>query len=956
MRNMRGLRVSFIALAYAALAGLACAATEPGQVVPTGVRITPDAAPGSVFQSLNPHLSALPDFRAGQASAMALSPDRKTLLILTSGFNRNFTPEGAIRLDASSEYLFVWDLSGAEPKQVQVLTLANSFLGLAWAPSGKAFYVSGGVDDAVLEFRADPAGFQPGRKFSLGHKAGLGLKSTPEAAGLALSPDGRRLLVANMQNDSVSLIDLASGVTTEQDLRPGAIDPARRGAPGGTFPRSVAFTANDHAWVGSERDREVISLKLSDTTISVGRRIHTRGRPTALLSNASGGRLFVAADSTDEVLVIDPASARVIEAIPSAAPKALMRPGAVLGGVNTNGLALSPDQRTLLASNGGENAIAVIQLSDRSAGLGSNLHPLDADGDGDGDDEAKAARPPSERSTVVGLIPTGWYPTAVAADARRLYVVNGKSNSGPNGGGCRDSFRTGPGSENACRGTNQYVWQLEKAGFLTLPIPSPARLGALTRQVAENNRFKATAEDRAADAVLEKVRQRIRHVIYIVKENRTYDQVLGDLGVGDSDPKLNLFPRALGPNHHAIARQFVDLDRFFDSGESSNTGWNWTTAARTTDFTEREAPVNYADRGLQYDQEGSNRNINVGIGDEKARAAANPSTPADPDLLAGSADVAAPDGPDGAIGQGYLWDAALRAGLTLRNYGFYGDLSRYALDDPNPIPRERDPHARGMTVFYPTKPALLPVSDPWFRSFDQAYPDFWRFQEWKREFDDYARAAEAGTGDLPQLTLLRLAHDHFGAFGKGLDGVDTVETEFADNDYAVGLVLQTVAASRFGKDTLIFIVEDDAQDGADHVDSHRSIALIAGPYVKQGQVVSHRYTTVNLVKTIESVLGLAPMGLNDALAAPMAEVFDLNQAGWSYRAEVPHILRTTALPLPKDEASSGARGCLASRSSAWWAAVMKGQNFASEDHLDTPRFNKALWRGMMADKAACAAK
>ena len=212
-----------------------------------------------------------------------------------------------------------------------------------------------------------------------------------------------------------------------------------------------------------------------------------------------------------------------------------------------------------------------------------------------------------------------------------------------------------------------------------LPTPSPAALGALTRQVAVNNRVFAapTAEDARTMAFL---KGHIHHVIYIVKENRTYDQVLGDLEVGDGDPKLTIFGRAITPNQHALAQQFVDLDAFFDSGESSNTGWQWTTAGRTTDFTEREAPVNYAVRGLQYDQEGDNRNINVGFATSAERRAANPLGPDDPDILQGARDVAAPDGPDGAAGLGYIWDSALRAGLTVRNWGFYGDLSLYERD------------------------------------------------------------------------------------------------------------------------------------------------------------------------------------------------------------------------------------------------------------------------------------
>ncbi|HEX2816467.1 MAG TPA: hypothetical protein VHN39_08735, partial [Phenylobacterium sp.] len=317
-------------------------------------------------------------------------------------------------------------------------------------------------------------------------------------------------------------------------------------------------------------------------------------------------------------------------------------------------------------------------------------------------------------------------------------------------------------------------------------------------------------------------------------------------------------------------------------------------------------------------------------------------TPDDDDVLAGGADVAAPDGPAGEEGQGYLWDAAIRKGLTVRNYGFYGDLVRYDEKAPNRLPLERDPFAKGLRVFFPTKAALAKVSDPYFRAFDQAFPDYWRLQEWKREFRGYV-----AKGTLPSLTLLRLPHDHTGAFGKALDKVDTVEAQLADNDYAVGLAVQTVAQSPFAKDTLVFIVEDDAQDGPDHVSARRTLALVAGPYVRQHAVLSRPYTTVNFLRTMEDVLGLQPMSMNDSLARPMTELFDLKQAAWSYTAQVPVVLRATALPLPgRTAAAIGAGVCHAPRSADYWAKAMAGLDFAVEDHLDTARYNQALWTGM----------
>lgn len=931
------------ALAAAAALGVgtsASAALQAGELTPTGQAITPSAASGAIFQTLNPGLADLPDYTAGQASAVALSPDGRTLLILTSGFNRMSGPDGKEVPSQSNEYVFVYDVSGARPEKRQVLAVKNTFIGIAWAPGGDRFYVSGGVDDDVMEFVAGAGGYLAGRSFPLGHEAGLGLQVKPEAGGLAVSPDGRRLLVANVQNDSVSLVDLASGRVSELDLRPGAHDPKLKGKPGGTYPRAVAWTSDRKAYVASERDREVIALSVGSQGMRAGARIKMRGQPVALLANRRTGRLYAALDNTDGLAVIEPRTDKLIERVATAAPQALLARTGPLTGAGSNSLALSPDGRTLLVTNGGENAVAVVRLDDRAAGVATPKAGRRAKADDDDDDAPRAAA----GSQVVGLIPTGWYPTgvAMAADGRRIYVVNGKSNAGPNAKACRNNLSTARDAKAACTAANQYVWQLEKAGFLTLPTPAPAELGELTRQTAANNHFPGAGAARQGEATMAFLRQRIRHVIYIVKENRTYDQVLGDLEVGNGDPKLAVFGRAITPNLHALARDFVDLDNFLDSGESSNTGWNWTTAARTNDWTEREAPVNYAGRGLQYDQEGDNRNLNVGFATTAERRKANPLGPADPNMLPGARDVAAPDAPEAAE-RGYIWDGALRAGLTVRNWGFYGDLALYEKEAGKfQTPRIREPWKTKTVVFTVAKASLRPFSDPYFRGFDQAFPDYWRFKEWEREFDGFVAAGKA-----PNLMLVRLPHDHTGSFAEGIDGINTVEAELADNDYAVGLLVEKVAKSPFAKDTLIFIVEDDAQDGPDHVDAHRAPVYIAGPYVKTHTVVSSRHTTVNLVRTIEDVLGIKPLGLTDGLADPIADVFDVHASpAWSFTAHPSAILRTTKLPLPPADRAEAACVLKPKHGAAYWSAAMAGQDFTQEDRLNTAAYNLALWRGL----------
>lgn len=914
-----------------------------GEKLPTGARITPTAAPGSHFQWLNPDLPTRPEYRADHAVSTVLSPDKRTLLVLTSGYNRNNGPTGQRVAAESNEYVFVYDVTGTSPIKQHVLQVPNTFAGIAWNPNGEEFYVAGGVNDNVHVYRRDGGQWQEaGAPIALGHTAGLGRGVQPMAAGLAVNRSGTRLIVSNYENDSVSLIDLSTRtVLNELDLRPGKSDPSQRGEPGGEYPFWVVFHGDSKAYVSSQRDREVVILSTLNDVLSVSGRLVVSGQPNKMILNADQSRLFVAVDNSDTTAIIDTARDRVLEEFSITAPTEIFRNGKVLKGSNPNALALSPDEQTLFVTNGGTNTVAVVQLPGEKKDSRKQREENEEEEQGERDERHRNSR-------VIGLIPTGWYPSdvAVSADGKKLYVVNGKSPSGPNPGACRDTLSIAPGSNNACTSTNQYIWQLEKAGLLTVPMPSPSTLAHTTWQAAYNNNFPVVKRHDRNAGMMEFVRSRIDHVIYVVKENRTYDQVLGALDRGNGDPSLAILA-PYSPNHEALAKQFVTLDNFHDSGETSNTGWNWTTAARSTDFTEKTSPVNYAGRGLTYDWEGVNRNINVGLDTLEKRQAAQPLTPSDPDLLPGTADVAAPDAPGkkGEAGAGYLWDSALRAGLTVRNYGFYGDGSRYSPSDPNYIPLAREPHKEAIVQFYAAKESLLDVSAPYFRGYDMKYPDYWRYKDWEREFSQYE-----ASGRLPNLSLVRLPHDHFGDYASAIDGVNTVETQMADNDYSLGLIIERVARSRFRDNTLIFVIEDDAQNGPDHVDAHRSIAYIVGPYVKRGAVVSEHYTTVSMLRTIEDVLGIEPLGLNDGLAEPMAEVFNPRQRKWSYQAIVPDVLYTTALPLPPRKAGSSL-AVVPVRDAAYWAKAMAGQNFTGEDLLDEPRFNRALWEGLQGEDA-----
>jgi DNA-binding beta-propeller fold protein YncE len=895
-----------------------------------GLAITPTAAPRSELLPLNPHLDGKPDYALSQPVSASMSPDGTRLLVLTSGYNK----ERGVKGGQTNEFVLVYDATVFPLRFLQGLPVPNTFCGMEWNPNGSEFYVSGGVDDKIYIFvRNDDNTFSRHASVALGHAHGKGLLSDlpehdaagapkPMVGGIAVNKSGTIALVANFYNDSVSVVDLKTRKATgELDLRPGASDKSKTGQGGGEYPYWLAIRGDDTAWISSPRDREIVVLRLAPS-LAVAARIPIQGQPNRILLNKAGTRLYAAVDNADAISVIDTISNKVVQTLGVVAPAGMLASGNLPRGANPNSLAISPDERTLYVTDGGTNAVAVVDLD--ASGMGK----------------------------VRGLIPTGWYPNAVAisADGKYLYVANAKSMPGPNPGDCRGDAKA-PGVPDCSRKINSYVLELEKGSLLVLPVPGPVELDALTRRVAENNHFDRV-RNTAPDSVLAALRSHIKHVIYIVKENRTYDQVLGDLEVGDGDPALAEFPEALSPNHHELARHFVTLDNFLDSGEVSGVGWNWSVAARTTDYTEKTVPPEYAGRGLDYSWEGTNRGINVGIGTLPERMKAQPLLGAhpDPDLLPGAVDVAAPDSDAGDAGTGYIWDEALRAGLTVRNYGFFCDLSRYENPKSNPglLPISKAPFAEGKLQAVSTNKSLMSLTDSYFRSFDQNAPDFYRFKEWEREFD-----LAAQTGTLPNLTLLRLAHDHFGNFGTAEDGINTPALQFADNDYAIGMVMEKLSKSPFAGDTLVFVVEDDAQDGPDHVDAHRSIAYVIGPYVKQHTVVSERYTTVSMVRTIEAVLGLSPSSIYSAASVPMAEVFDLNQASWTYSAQVPAILRSSKLPLPASTAENTPSVPNLARDThdaKYWQRRLGDMDYDVEDKLDVGRFNRELWKGMMGNK------
>ncbi len=938
-----------------------------GQSVPNMNQfVTPLAPANSTFEFLDTGLQVsdplnknIPtvEWMAGQAVSTAISPDGSTLLVLTSGFNRVFQADSLQWAPAlSTEYVFIYNIAKHTPVFQQLVKVPNAYHGLAWDPieANHTFYVSGGMGDWPYDSALDnvhiftqnqtTSVWAQAGELPLGHMAGNGIPAanqgvgvnsavsiSPCAAGVGISSDGQTLVVANYENDSITVFtgglgNWSSG--TELDLRPGkaALNPLT-GTPGGEYPFWVVVTgtgANAKAYVSSMRDREIDVVNLNGTPLSVTARIPVKGQPTKMTANKAGTLLYVAEDESDTVDVIDlnpadtgvpgqsgPAALNtVIETIPVIAPPAVMSSLSLTQytGANTNSVTLSPDETTLYATNGNLNNVAVVPLTGRNSG------------------------------TVAGLIPTGWYPNSVSisSDGAWAYVVNSKSPTGANSNWC---YFFGPPGYPTCAPTNDYNPQLTKAGLQSFPIPSsPSQLNTLTSQVIANNHFVLPMQP---DPIMQAVHEGVQHVIFILKENRTYDQMLGDLpNQSNGDPTLTLFGRAITPNQHALAMNFVTLDNFMDTAEVSYDGWPWSTSARAPDVIEHQFPVQYASRGLSLDSEGSNRSVNVGMPTLAERLTGDPLLPDDPDLLPGQAGLASPDGPGDEENTGYLWDNALRAGLTVRNYGFFLDAVCYNAPKCQ-IPLAEDPFSTKTTVAYPANAALAPYTDPYFRGFDLSFPDYYRYKEWARDFD-----ANYAAGGLPNLSLVRFMHDHTGGFTTAIDGVNTPDREEADNDYAVGLLVQKIANSIYKDNTLIFVAEDDAQDGGDHVDSHRSTLYVAGAFVKQNTVVSTPYNTIDMVRTMEEVLGLGPMNLNDALAQPMSDVFNPAQMNWTFTATPAAILSCTSLPLPRPIAPCNDP----TPNAHYWARVTRGMDFSDADRVDGAQFNRILWKGLMGNR------
>lgn len=913
-------------------------------MLPTGQVITPTAAPGSTIQQLSTGLRADGNADASQAVKTALSPDGKTLLVMTSGWNKgNIQPDGtAIRFPlidpatgapsgnsttANAEWVFVFAVNadGSVIKQQQ-LNLPSTYGGLVWSPSGASFYVSGGTNDRVLVYKFDGKQYVADAPFILlGHNSnqtapttsgdGNIFAGTPAAkatssilgpaivAGMDVSADGKTLVAANFENDSVSICDTVSRRVVRE---------VKFFTPGGTvaqgeFPYDVAVKSSSDgsgrtAYVTSQRDSMVMAVDLTSgafTSIAVG------DQPNRLVLSADQSTLYAVNGNSDSVSVIDTATATVRQTI------SLARPFDKYKGANPNSVALSPNGSMLYVTLGFENALAVVDLNS---------------------------------GHLTGRIPTGWYPTSVSVskDGTQLYVCTFKSNSGPNPGS------TGPNPQHL----TQRSYPMEKSQLHIIPVPDDKTLASLTRLVDVNNGLR----NRRDFPKMAFLRNKINHVIYVVKENKTYDQVLGDLPRGNGDPTLTQFPRAVSPNHHELALEFGVLDNFYATGEVSGVGWSWSTWANSTDYNEKTIAVNYGNGGPSYDSEGTSRNIGVGLPQsQRATALLDPTGASN--VMPGTKNVDSPSGANDldadAVG-GYIWDGAIRAGKSVRNYGFFLDGAYYqqvAQTDPTKpdssapfyLPVSRTPFSSNMRQAVPVQPSLADKTDLYYRGFDMNQPDQWLMDEWLRDVN---------ANGLPNFTLLRLPHDHFGNAGTAVAGVRTPTQQMADNDYALGRLVEWVSHSPYWADTVIFAVEDDAQSGSDHIDSHRAPAFVVSPYAKRGVTVSKLYTTISVLRTMEDLLGMDHLGIADANAAPMVDVFMETPDNTPYVATVPGTLCAapvdpTLVPACSDPSVVKSARVRELHNAAWWAKKTIDQDFHDADRIDADEFNRILWKGIM---------
>ena len=854
--------------------------------------------------------------------AVAISPDHRYLAILDAGFGR---PEFQ-----QQQGIGVLDLATNKVTFYPDVRLGNNvrqtyFLGLAFSADGKHLFASvasltdplatlpGSTGNGIAVYRFDSGRIAPERFISIPPQALAAGKhrarsmqhapsgtAVPFPAGLAvIAARGiQQILVADNLSDDVLQLDLATGkIVRRFDLS------TTREVPSAYPYAVIANRAGTRAWVSLWNASQVAELDLSKGKIA--RWIPLRdpksptqagSHPNALLLAPDEKLLFAALANVDQVAVIGTDAGKVERYLSTRLPNQEFL------GATPKALAQTAEGKRLFVADAGSDAVALFDIE-------------------------KGA------DTPTGFIPTEWYPTALAVEGDDLLIASGKSQG------------TGPSSATADH-PQTYIASLLHGSVARVSIREAEKnLDRLMREVEESNLMNGRSDaivfhdgSRCGSDLRSRSGCKIKHVIYIIKENRTFDQVFGDLGAGDGDPSLTMYGEAITPNQHKLARQFGVLDNFYDSGEVSGDGHVWSTAAITSDYTELIWQITYRGKERTYDFEGG---VNEGL-----------------PILQGIPDVNEP-------GTGYLWTNVARHGLSYRHYGEFvstswcdkggegappgeagtplpppGKCERSTVLKGEPLP-DHVGNPPGSPSPYPwpvpriafntaTKPELRGHFDEHFADFRVDYPDQLRADEFLYEFAQFVSDRRQGKDNLPAMIVLRLPNDH--TMGTR-PGMPRPSASVADNDLAVGRVVDAVSHSAYWDNTAIFALEDDAQNGADHVDAHRSFALVISKYSPPGPApfLDHRfYTTVNVIRTIEVLLGLPPMNNNDAHAAVIAPLFsgpgDQRPFTADYRNRDNGLLYEVNSP----RAPGG-------------AASLK-MDFSRADAVDSSLLNRILWR------------
>jgi YVTN family beta-propeller protein len=710
--------------------------------------------------------------------------------------------------------------------------IPKSWLGLTFSANEKFLYASGGNDNRILKYAVAPAA-RPALVLVDSILLGKPWPEKISPTGIAIDDRRQLLYVVTKDNNSLYIIDLATkSVLRRLDL-------------GGEAYTCLLSRDGRQLYITCWGCDRLLTFDTEHRSFA-GEGIAVGDNPNDMCLTKDGRWLFVANSNDNSVSVIDVRHTKVVETL-----NAALYPNS-LPGSTTNALALSADDKTLYIANADNNCLAVFDVS----------------------------TPGSGRSK--GFIPVGWYPTAVQVIGHKIWVANGKGFSsmanplGPNPMERRQEVNYQQGDQKKMQPV-QYIAGLFKGTMSIIPEPDEKLLGDYSALVYQNTPYTKTGELETGGAAGNPVPMKvgdpspIKYVFYFIKENRTYDQVLGDVKEGNGDTSLVLFGEKITPNQHALVEEYALLDNFYVNAEVSADGHNWSMGAYATDYLEKTWPTAYGGRGGEYDAEG-----NRGVANNKG---------------------------------GFIWDDCQRAGVSYRSYGEFGKGGPQDTTEGKP-----NPLITALAGHYCSS----------FTGWNLSVWDTTRFSQWRADFDSLMTA-----GALPRLNVIRIGNDHTSGLRRGKP---TPFAYVADNDLAVGEFVEYLSKSPVWKESVVIMLEDDAQNGPDHVDAHRSPVYIAGGLVKRHFVDHTLYTTTSVLRTIELILGIPPMTQYDASSTAMWRCFSTDADLTPFRA----------LPSNID---------LREKNTAWneWAKKSAGLDFAREDRVPDLLFNEILWKGIKGD-------